>query len=218
MPFQLLLDPDGKYLFEKFVISITPSLRTTKYLSERLCTLQRYSLKDGEAGLVVGDPAFLTEEERLVKSRKEVGLISSMFEEKRIFKLLGTDASVENVVDWGRRPSAASNDQHEFCQAFVHIATHGIVDNTHKKGALKLAHPRALEWEDSDDNSNEDPAEDVDEDTDVDSEEDTDADEDEDSGQILSYSIIYLSVPGCSLGSNFWHVGLLLVTLSLELW
>jgi CHAT domain-containing protein len=161
LPFQLLLDGDGKYLFEKFVLSTTPSLRTIKYLSERLCTLQRYSLVDQEAVLVVGDAAFNLEEERLSESRKEVRLISSIFEGK-VLELLGRRASVQNVLDWGRRPSASSNQQ-EFCQAFMHIATHGQVNETYKKGALQLAHPKAPEWEDSDEGYS-----------------------DEDSGQILS--------------------------------
>jgi len=140
------MDEDGKYLFEKVVLCITPSLRTTKYLNDRLCTLQGYSLQSEEACLVVGDATFRNEEERLWKSGKEVHLISSIFEEKYVKKLLGTEASVQKVLDWGRRPSDSS-DQHRFCQAFVHIATHGHVNPTYPKGALRLAHPKASEWE-----------------------------------------------------------------------
>lgn len=144
LPFQLLLDEGGNYLFEKFILSVTPSLRTLKYLSERFCTLQKYSLLD--TGLVVGDPAYKNKADRLDASKGEVNLISAMFKEKGIRKLLGTDASVKNVLDCGRRPSEKTSDEHEFCEAFVHIAAHGIVNEKYKKGALQLAHPGAPGW------------------------------------------------------------------------
>lgn len=197
LPFQLLLDDDDKYLFEKFVPCITPSLRTTKYLKERLCTLQGYSLKDRESCLVVGDAAFSVDR-RLIKSGKEVRMISSMFEENDIEKLLGKEASVEKVLEWGRRGSASP----DHCQAFAHIATHGYVIKSCPKGALKFAPPNASDWNDS-----EGLEEDSDEDLDGDSDEDSDEDINESldiasnpdlphdhSGQVNSYSAIHLFV------------------------
>lgn len=117
-------------------------------MNERFRTLQSYSLLEGSGTcFVVGDPAYIDEEDRLMSSRAEVDMISSIFQERGVSKLVGAEASIQNVLDRGRQPSAGLSDEQEFCQAFVHFAVHGIVDEKYKKGALQLAHPQAPECE-----------------------------------------------------------------------
>lgn len=123
LPFELLVEEDGKYLVEKHRIRYTPSLTAL-----HLIHLWKQKRAAPDVPLfAVGDPLYDTGEnvaaakfKRLVHSGTEIAEIAKLLGAKSDYILAGADASEAKV-------KAASTAEKMAKARYVHFASHGIL-------------------------------------------------------------------------------------------
>ena len=108
LPFQALIDTNGKYLVEKFIVSYAPSCSVLKQ-----CSLKKCNINDDFLGMALGDIS--------------IGNFSS---------LPGTKAELKEIVQL--YPGATAKYENETSETYfkaeaknhniIHLATHGFLD------------------------------------------------------------------------------------------
>ena len=136
LPFRALVDVDGQYLVEQYVLSIAPSVRAVLELQERYRrNADAAHARDGAAparALVVGDTDFHGWAQQLRGAREEAeqvhqNLLASGRFGDRVTSLVGAQATKEAVV------TAMRDSEH------MHLATHGDSDGVYLSGAISIS-------------------------------------------------------------------------------
>ena len=128
LPFCALLDDGGKYLVEKFVVSVAPSVGTVLELELERRAADAQDSDVPATALVVGDPNFHGWLKQLRGAQQEAEevcgkLLSSGKFGDRIISLVGAQATKEAVVD-----AMCSSE-------LMHFATHGDDEGVYLSGA-----------------------------------------------------------------------------------
>jgi len=137
VPFAALRKPnslDGEgYLIQNHTISITPSLRMLHLCKMRSIELGLKGKLVAEPGTIVavGDPVNSIP---LPGSAEEVKSIENLFGEEYVKKLVRSEATPANVLEWAEYPS-----KKDVKQVVFHIAAHG--DQEGGKGGIVLSPP-----------------------------------------------------------------------------
>ena len=129
LPLEALLEPSGKNVGERWVVSYVPSATAYTWLRERRSADER-----ARPALLLGDPIFLSDElDALPGSRGEVERVAAAFDDVRV--LLGPEASELELARLAESGALSSFGT-------LHFATHALVDDRRPElSSLALTSP-----------------------------------------------------------------------------
>lgn len=129
LPFELLVEPDGKYLVEKHRVRYAPSLTALHFIN----LWKKERAAPAMPLFAVGDPIYGHGYERIVHAGYEVAAISKLLKAKDEFVLTRAKASKAEIKKLSDADAIAK-------AKYVHFATHGVLGlDRGKQPALVLS-------------------------------------------------------------------------------